>query len=276
MTALTLSLMAARAHGLAILDGVFNDIGDADGCARQCAQAAQWGFDGKTLIHPGQIDAANHAFTPDAVAVAWARTIVAAFDAPETRDKGVLKVEGRMVERLHLAEASRHVRINLFALALAVFSCDGARSQTAEKTPLTDPVHINDAGRSPDGPPTAADTAYDSRLRSSMASARAFQGPLDGSWTLVVGPRELYRFQLADRNGVVEGAWRDPTRPGALEASGYVDQIERASDGLTLRFGDQTVVLRFDAPGRFNGELKSAAGVEEPEHVANRTQGCRQ
>jgi hypothetical protein len=127
---------------------------------------------------------------------------------------------------------------------------------------MTDPVLIDDARRSPDGPPTAADTAYDNRLRSSMASARAFQGPMDGSWTLVAGPRELYRFQLADRNGVVEGAWRDPARPGALEASGYVDQVERASDSLTLRFGDQTVLLRIDGTGRLNGELKSAAGAE--------------
>eukprot|EP01035_Chromulina_nebulosa_P006319 gene6319-8535_t len=80
----------------------------------------------------------------------------------------------------------------------------------------------------------ASDTAYDSRLRSSMASARAFQGPMDGSWALFAGPRELYRLQLADQNGVVEGAWRDPRRPGALEASGYVDQVERTPGGLTL------------------------------------------
>ena len=112
MTALTLSLMAARAHGIAILDGVFNDIADGDGFARQCAQGAQWGFDGKTLIHPGQIDAANIAFTPEPDAVAWARTVVAAFEAPETRDKGVLKVDGRMVERLHLAEAERLISID--------------------------------------------------------------------------------------------------------------------------------------------------------------------
>lgn len=111
MTAMTLSLMAARAHGIAILDGVFNDIADEDGFARQCAQGAQWGFDGKTLIHPGQIDAANIAFTPEPDAVAWARTVVAAFEAPETRDKGVLKVDGRMVERLHLAEAERLISV---------------------------------------------------------------------------------------------------------------------------------------------------------------------
>jgi citrate lyase subunit beta/citryl-CoA lyase len=110
-TALSLSVMAARAHGLIILDGVFNDIGDPDGLARQCAQGAAWGFDGKTLIHPGQIDTANTAFTPEADAVAWARTVVAAFDDPATGDKGVLKVEGRMVERLHLEEARRLIAV---------------------------------------------------------------------------------------------------------------------------------------------------------------------
>ncbi len=111
MAALSLSLMAARAHGIATLDGVFNDIADNDGLARQCLQGAQWGFDGKTLIHPGQIEAANLAFTPEPDAVAWARTVVAAFEAPETRHKGVLKVDGRMVERLHLAEAERLIGV---------------------------------------------------------------------------------------------------------------------------------------------------------------------
>lgn len=107
LTALSLSLMAARAHRLAILDGVYNEIADADGLARQCAQAAAFGFDGKTLIHPTQVEAANVAFTPDPAAVAWARTVVGAFDLPENAGKGVLKVEGRMVERLHFAEAKR-------------------------------------------------------------------------------------------------------------------------------------------------------------------------
>ena len=111
MTALTLSLMAARAHGIAILDGVFNEIADADGFARQCAQAAALGFDGKSLIHPSQVVPANAAFTPQAAAVAWARTVVAAFEQPEAAGKGVLKVEGRMVERLHFAEARRLIGV---------------------------------------------------------------------------------------------------------------------------------------------------------------------
>lgn len=112
MTALTLSLMAARAHGLSILDGVYNDIADADGLARQCAQAVQWGFDGKTLIHPSQVEPANAAFTPDPDAVAWARTISEAFEQPDAADKGVIKVEGRMVERLHLAQAQRLIAVS--------------------------------------------------------------------------------------------------------------------------------------------------------------------
>jgi citrate lyase subunit beta / citryl-CoA lyase len=111
MTALSLSLMAARAHGLSILDGVFNDIFDAEGLSRQCAQGHLHGFDGKTLIHPTQIAAANAAFTPEAEAVAWARTVVAAFGSPENAAKGVLKVEGRMVERLHFAESQRLIAV---------------------------------------------------------------------------------------------------------------------------------------------------------------------
>lgn len=111
LTALSLSLMAARAHRLAIIDGVFNEIADEVGLARQCAQAAAFGFDGKSLIHPSQVDAANAAFTPDASAVAWARTVVAAFEQPENAGKGVLKVEGRMVERLHFAEARRLIGV---------------------------------------------------------------------------------------------------------------------------------------------------------------------
>jgi citrate lyase subunit beta/citryl-CoA lyase len=111
ITALSLSLMAARAHRIAIIDGVFNEIADAEGLARQCAQAAALGFDGKSLIHPSQVGPANAAFTPDAAAVAWARTVVAAFGEPEAAGKGVLKVEGRMVERLHFAEAQRLIGV---------------------------------------------------------------------------------------------------------------------------------------------------------------------
>jgi len=111
MTALSLSVMAARAHRIAILDGVFNEIADAEGFAAQCAQAAELGFDGKSLIHPSQIGPANAAFTPEPGAVAWARTVVAAFEEPEAAGKGVLKVDGKMVERLHFAEARRLIGV---------------------------------------------------------------------------------------------------------------------------------------------------------------------
>ena len=111
LAALSLSVMAARAHGLTILDGVFNDIADTEGLAHQCIQGAAFGCDGKTLIHPGQIEAANRAFSPDPEAVAWARVVVDAFAQPGTGDKGVLKVDGRMVERLHLAQAQRLIAI---------------------------------------------------------------------------------------------------------------------------------------------------------------------
>lgn len=111
MTALSLSLIAGRAHQLSVLDGVYNDIADSEGLARQCAQGRALGFDGKTLIHPAQVAAANAAFTPEPGAVAWAHTVVAAFSLPENAAKGVLKVEGRMVERLHFAESQRLIAV---------------------------------------------------------------------------------------------------------------------------------------------------------------------
>jgi citrate lyase subunit beta/citryl-CoA lyase len=111
MGALGLSVAAARAHGLSILDAVYNEIEDDEGLGRQCRQGVEFGFDGKTLIHPRQVDAANAAFSPEPEAVSWSRTIVAAFDLPENTSKGVLKVEGRMVERLHLEEARRTIAV---------------------------------------------------------------------------------------------------------------------------------------------------------------------
>jgi len=107
LPALALSVMAARAHGLAIVDGVYNDIPDLEGLAGECAQGAGLGFDGKSLIHPTHLEVANRLFSPAPEAVAWARTVAAAFDSSENAGKGVLKVEGRMVERLHLAEAEK-------------------------------------------------------------------------------------------------------------------------------------------------------------------------
>ncbi|WP_380879081.1 citrate lyase subunit beta [Sphingomonas sp. DBB INV C78] len=108
---LGLAVAAARANGHAILDGVYNAIDDEAGLAEQCAQGMEFGFDGKTLIHPKQIATCNAAFTPDAAAVEWARTIVAAFAAPENAAKGAIRVDGKMVERLHLAQAERDLAV---------------------------------------------------------------------------------------------------------------------------------------------------------------------
>ncbi len=102
-------VLAARAHGIAILDGVYNDFRDAEGFAEECAAGRELGFDGKTLIHPGQIGPCNGAFGPDEDELARAREIVAVFDLPENADKGVVQVDGRMVERLHADIARRTV-----------------------------------------------------------------------------------------------------------------------------------------------------------------------
>jgi citrate lyase subunit beta/citryl-CoA lyase len=98
---------AARAYGLIALDGVCNAIGDDDRLAAECAQGARFGFDGKTLIHPSQIDIANTAFAPSAARIAWAERVIAAFALPEHADKGAIQLDGEMVERLHLEQARR-------------------------------------------------------------------------------------------------------------------------------------------------------------------------
>jgi len=102
---------AARAYGLDILDGVYNDIADAEGFAAECVQARDLGFDGKTLIHPQQIAPCNAAFSPSEDEVTWSRKIIAAFDLPENKGKGVIQVDGRMVEILHAEMARRTVAI---------------------------------------------------------------------------------------------------------------------------------------------------------------------
>jgi citrate lyase subunit beta / citryl-CoA lyase len=102
---------AARAYGLDILDGVYNDLGNAEGFAEECRQARDLGFDGKTLIHPRQIDPCNEAFSPSAEEVALARKMITAFDEPGNENKGVIQVDGRMVERLHAEMARRTVAI---------------------------------------------------------------------------------------------------------------------------------------------------------------------
>ena len=108
---LTTCVAAARIHGIDILDGVYNDLGNTDGFETECAQAVDLGFDGKTLIHPGQIEPCNKAFSPSPEDVALARKMIAAFDLPENKTKGVLSIDGRMVERLHAEMARRTVAI---------------------------------------------------------------------------------------------------------------------------------------------------------------------
>jgi len=100
-------LAAARVAGVDILDGVYNDIADVDGFARECEQGREMGFDGKTLIHPSQIAACNAAFSPSVADLKEARAIAAAFARPEAAGQGVIMIDGRMVERLHAEMAAR-------------------------------------------------------------------------------------------------------------------------------------------------------------------------
>jgi citrate lyase subunit beta / citryl-CoA lyase len=104
-------IAAARAYGLDILDGVYNDLDNAEGFAEECRQARDLGFDGKTLIHPRQVEPCNEAFSPTPEEVETARKIIAAFDLPENENKAVIQVDGRMVERLHAEMARRTVVI---------------------------------------------------------------------------------------------------------------------------------------------------------------------
>jgi citrate lyase subunit beta/citryl-CoA lyase len=105
--ALGLIVAAARSHGLGVLDGVFNAIEDEVGFERQCRQGRMFGFDGKTLIHPRQIEPCNRQFAPSEAKIAWAASVVAAFERPENSALGAIRLDGQMVERLHLDEARR-------------------------------------------------------------------------------------------------------------------------------------------------------------------------
>lgn len=107
---------AARAGGVDILDGVYNDFSDMEGFAEECAQGADMGMDGKTLIHPKQIEACHAAFSPSEEEVVWARRINDLFAQPENADKGAIQVDGKMVERLH---ADMGLRVIAVADAIA-------------------------------------------------------------------------------------------------------------------------------------------------------------
>ncbi len=115
LPSLALCLLAARAARIAILDGVHLDLGDEEGFRAACEQGRELGFDGKTLIHPKQLEAANAVFGPTPEAVADAKKIIAAFAAAQAEGKGVVLVDGKLVENLHVAEAQR-----LVALAEAI------------------------------------------------------------------------------------------------------------------------------------------------------------
>jgi citrate lyase subunit beta / citryl-CoA lyase len=104
--ALSLAVLAARANAIAVIDGVYNDIQNAEGFKATCEQARSFGFDGKTLIHPSQVEPCNAVFAPSAEEVDAARKLIAAFALPENKGKGAIKLDGRMVELLH-AEIAR-------------------------------------------------------------------------------------------------------------------------------------------------------------------------
>ncbi|RJQ90675.1 HpcH/HpaI aldolase/citrate lyase family protein [Amycolatopsis panacis] len=112
---LSLCLLAARAAGKVILDGVYNDVKDDAGFAAECLQGRQFGFDGKTLIHPSQVEPSNRIFAPSAAEITHARRVIAAFTEAEAEGRGVAIVDGRMIENLHVDNARR-----VLALAAAV------------------------------------------------------------------------------------------------------------------------------------------------------------
>ena len=102
---------AARAYGIEVLDGVYNNFKDLEGYEAECRHGQMLGMDGKTLIHPSQIELANQIFSPPADEVAWARKVIEVFAQPENQGKGVINVDGKMVELLHVEMAKRTVEI---------------------------------------------------------------------------------------------------------------------------------------------------------------------
>jgi citrate lyase subunit beta/citryl-CoA lyase len=124
LTALGLCLLAARAQDLAILDGVFLDLQDEAGFEAACRQGAELGFDGKTLIHPKQIGPANQAFAPSAAEVAKARRIIEAHEAARAKGQGVVLVDGRLIEELHVVEARRQVQLADAIAAMGAAAAD--------------------------------------------------------------------------------------------------------------------------------------------------------
>lgn len=120
ITSLGMCLLAARAAGVAIVDGVYLDLQDEAGFRESCQQGVELGFDGKTLIHPKQLDAANEAFAPSEAEVEQSRKIIDAFEQATREGKGVVVVDGKLIENLHVENAKR-----LVALADAIQSLHG-------------------------------------------------------------------------------------------------------------------------------------------------------
>lgn len=108
---LSAGVLAARVHGIEIIDGIYNDFNDLEGLRREAEQGRDFGFDGKMLIHPNQIAPVNEIFAPSAEEIDFARRIIAIFDEPENADKGVVQIDGKMVERLHLDIARRTLQL---------------------------------------------------------------------------------------------------------------------------------------------------------------------
>ena len=108
---LSICVAAARAHGVEIIDGVYNDFSNEAGLREECEQGRDFGMDGKTLIHPNQIAVCNEVFAPTQAETEWCRKIIAAFKQPENAGKGAIQVEGKMVELLHAEMAKRTVAI---------------------------------------------------------------------------------------------------------------------------------------------------------------------
>ncbi|WP_420450797.1 HpcH/HpaI aldolase/citrate lyase family protein [Ilumatobacter sp.] len=116
---LATALLAAREAGIAILDGVYNDVRDAEGFAAECRQGMEMGFDGKTLIHPSQVGPANETWAPSPDDVEHARRVIAAFDEAVADGRGVVTVDGRMIENLHVDNARRTLAVSSAIEALA-------------------------------------------------------------------------------------------------------------------------------------------------------------
>jgi citrate lyase subunit beta/citryl-CoA lyase len=111
LTSLGLCILAARAYGIAIVDGVYLDLDDAEGFAAHCRQGKELGFDGKTLIHPKTIATANEVFAPSQQEIDWSHRIIAAHAEATAAGKGVVVVDGKLVENLHVENAKRLVAL---------------------------------------------------------------------------------------------------------------------------------------------------------------------